>query len=111
MILPCYTQPPLDQEETFLMAILKPKVDLKKEHQVIDRICKEEKFPCNEFVPMAAAAKYLEVSVRQCRHLCQSGHIGEKYGVRTWLIHRDELIQFKPEKPPLGRPIGSTKKK
>lgn len=85
-------------------------VDKKKESNHIDRLCKELGFPCNDLVPMEVVARYLNVSVRQARNLAAKGFYGEKYGVRTWLIKRDEIIEFKPNKPKLGRPYGSTKK-
>tara|TARA_R110002012_G_C11539366_1_gene601285 strand:+ start:746 stop:1000 length:255 start_codon:yes stop_codon:yes gene_type:complete len=74
------------------------------EHAELDKICDTLNFPSTKFAPMEVAAKYLGVSVRQARHLCANGHIGEKYGHRTWIITRDELIEFKPRKPKLGRP-------
>ena len=79
-------------------------IDLKKENRMLDDICDELGIPVSSYAPMEVTARYLGVSVRQARHLCQNGNLGEKYGQRTWIITRDELIQFKPNKPALGRP-------
>ena len=78
--------------------------DVQNPSAVIDEICDDLKIPKTSYAPMEVAAKYLGVSVRQARHLCANGHIGEKYGHRTWIITRAELIEFKPRKPKLGRP-------
>jgi hypothetical protein len=85
-------------------------IDKKKESNHIDRLCKELGFPTSDHIPMEVVARYLNVSVRQARNLASKGFYGEKYGVRTWLIKRDEIIEFKPNKPKLGRPYGSKKK-
>jgi len=56
-------------------------------------------------VTMEQAAEYLELSVRQTRHLCKLGHLGEKPGPRHWVITKDELIKFKANgRPKVGRP-------
>ncbi len=79
-------------------------LDFDSENTKLDRICKKTDHPISRYATVEVAAGYLAVTPRQVRHLCQLGHIGEKYGPKTWIITREELITFKPNKPALGRP-------
>ena len=74
------------------------------EERKLDVHCLDAGVVSNEYATMEVAARYLGVSIRQARHLCKNGHIGIKYGQRTWIITRKELIEFKPNKPAIGRP-------
>lgn len=79
-------------------------LDFDKENGGLDYICRAKDHPISKYATVEVAAAYLGVTSRQVRHLCQLGHIGEKYGPKTWIITREELIMFKPNKPALGRP-------
>ena len=79
-------------------------IDFEKENSILDNICVECGHPISNYATVEVASKYLGVTPRQVRHLCQIGHIGEKYGPKTWIITREEIINFKPNKPALGRP-------
>lgn len=81
-------------------------VDFEKENKVIDNICDSLSMPKNDYVSIDVAASYLGLSPRQTRHLCQNGSLGSKHGQKSWVITRLELIAFKPNKPPTGRPRG-----
>lgn len=79
-------------------------LDVEKENKILDSICEELDVPKTQYAPMEVVAQYLAVSLRQARNLCHSGFLGEKYGHRNWIVTRDELISFKPNKPGMGRP-------
>jgi len=79
-------------------------LDRAHEEKILNQHCMDANVSPSQYVTMQVAARYLGVSVRQARHLCKNGHIGIKYGQRTWIITRDEIIEFKPKKPALGRP-------
>ena len=50
------------------------------------------------------AADFLKLSERRVRKLCSTGRLGERFGQRSYMIHRDQLTEFAKVERRVGAP-------
>lgn len=54
------------------------------------------------------AADFLKLSERRVRKLCSTGRLGERFGQRSYMIHRDQLTEFAKVERRVGAPRRNT---
>ncbi len=58
----------------------------------------------NEAFNVEEAASFLDLSERRVRKFCAEGRLGQRFGKRSYLITKKELVDFSKIDRPVGNP-------